>query len=254
MSSRRLHARSARIVSTLVALLIEDIDLSGISQGTVRSYSKPGGEPEETTEVAMKSELKFWRWAAVIGILVLGIVGSIATAAPKGGGGARSSNDRTVFRAAGPAGQPADLAKELGVTTSKLRDTLDAVRNDLGPPGPPPSGGPPSRADLEKRCNQLTDALAAKLGTSGDKVRAAIKTVIKNRIEADVDANRITRAQGDRMIVRIDDAGCLPPLLGIHGPGGCMGGPGHGRRDFAPPPGDSGRPAAPPAPDASAAL
>ena len=30
----------------------------------------------------MKSEFKFWRWAAVIGVLVLGIVGSIAVAAP----------------------------------------------------------------------------------------------------------------------------------------------------------------------------
>jgi hypothetical protein len=202
----------------------------------------------------MKSELKFWRWAAVIAVLVLGIVGSIATAAPGGGGGARSSNDRTVFRAGGPAGQPADLAKELGVTTSKLRDALDAVRSDLGPPEPPPSGGRPSNADLEKRCNQVTDALAAKLDTSGDKVRAAIKTVIKNRIEADVDANRITRAQADKMIARIDNAACLPPILPIQLRGGCMGSPGHGRPGFAPLPGDSERPVAPPAPPPLSAL
>ena len=206
----------------------------------------------------MKSELKFWRWAAVIAILVLGIVGSIATAAPKSDGGGRSSSDRTVFRTGGPGSGLADLAKELGVTTSKLRDALDAVRGDLGPPEPPANGELPSKADLEKRCNDLTDALGTKLGTSGDEVRAAIKTVIKNKIEAAVDANRITRAQADRMIARLDDAACVPPLLGIHGPGGCMGGPRHGRFGLAPAPGSSERPAVPPvppgAPDAALAL
>jgi hypothetical protein len=210
----------------------------------------------------MKSELKFWRWAAVIAVLVLGIVGSIAVAAPKGGGGGKSSsdptNDRVVggihFEGRGPESHLSDLAKELGVSTSKLRDALESVRDDLQPPERPPSGEPPSKADMEKRCTELTDALASKLGTSGDKVRAAIKTVLKNKIEAAVDAKQLTRAQADRMIARIDDAACLPPFLAGHGPGGCHGGPGHGRLGFAPLPGDSERPVAPPAGGASIPL
>jgi hypothetical protein len=190
----------------------------------------------------MKSELKFWRWAAVIAVLALGIVGSIAVAAPNGGGGGSSSTTRTDpgpgvpdggqglrfhFEGRGPGAGLSDLAKELGVSTSKLRDALEAVRNDLGPPKPPSNGNPPSKADMEKRCTELTDALASKLGTTGDKVRAAIKTVLKNKIEAAVDAKRLTRAQADKMIARIDDATCLPPFGG-HGPGGCGGGGGHG--------------------------
>ena len=51
---------------------------------------------------------------------------------------------------------------------------------------------------MEKRCTELTDALASKLGKSGDEVRAAIKTVLKKKIEAAVDAKRLTSAQADR--------------------------------------------------------
>jgi hypothetical protein len=216
----------------------------------------------------MKSEFKFWRWAAVIGVLMLGIVGSIAVAAPKGGGGGSTSGvrasersgDTVRFERRDPGRHLSALAKELGVSTTRLREALDAVRDDLGPPAFPPRGEQPSKADMEKRCNELTDALASKLDTTGDKVRAAIKTVLKQKIEAAVDAKRLTRAEADRMIARIDDAACLPPLGG-HGPGGCGGGPGHGRfgpgdgpRGPAPFPGDSERPAAPPSDGASLAL
>jgi hypothetical protein len=120
----------------------------------------------------MKSELKFWRWAAVIAVLALGIVGSIAVAAPKGGGGGNTSTTRTDdgngpglrfhdeagvpghFGGRGPGGNLSDLAKELGVTTTKLRSALDAVHSDLGPPTPPANGQPPSKSDIEKRCTQ----------------------------------------------------------------------------------------------------
>lgn len=210
----------------------------------------------------MKSEFKFWRWTAVIAVLVLGIVGSIAVAAPKGGGSGSSSDDTTTerqrdtfrFEARGPGRHLSDLAKELGVTPAKLREAIAAVREDLGPPERPQNGERPSRADIEKRCTELTDTLASKLDKSGDEVRAAIKTVLKKKLEAAVDANRLTRAQADRMMKRIDDAACVAPLGG-HGRGGCHGGPGKGLRFHrGAPPGDSERPAAPPSDGAALAL
>jgi hypothetical protein len=221
----------------------------------------------------MKSELKFWRWAAVIAVLALGIVGSIAVAAPKGGGGSSSTSTtrtdgdgpgardgdgrglRFHFERRGPGAGLSDLATELGVATSKLRDALEAVHSDLGPPKPPSDGNPPSKADMEKRCTQETDALASKLGKSGDEVRAAIKTVIKKKIEAAVDANRLTRAQADKMIARIDDAACLPPFGGPGHGFGCRGGRSHGHFRGGPPPGgDAVAPAPAPSTDSSIAL
>ena len=215
----------------------------------------------------MKSELKFWRWAAVIAVLALGIVGSIAVAAPKGGGGGSSSSTTTTpngdlpvpppgdgppgerglrfhLEHRGPGANLSDLAKELGVSTTKLRDALESVRSDLGPPTPPSDGKPPSKADIEKRCTQETDALASKLGKSGDDVRAAIKTVLKKKIEAAVDAKRLTRAQADKLIARIDDATCLPAFGGPgHHGFGCRGGRGHGDFRGGPRPGGAVDPA-----------
>jgi hypothetical protein len=213
----------------------------------------------------MKSELKFWRWAAVIAVLALGIVGSIAVAAPNGGGGGSNSPTTTTpngnlpappdsppggrglrfhLEHRGPGASLSDLAKELGVSTSKLRDALEAVRSDLGPPTPPSDGNPPSKADIERRCTQETDALASKLGKSGDDVRAAIKTVLKKKIEAAVDAKRLTSAQADKLISRIDDAACLPAFGGPgHHGFGCRGGRGHGDFRGGPRPGGAVDPA-----------
>ena len=93
----------------------------------------------------MKSEFKFWRWAAVIGVLILGIVGSIAVAAPKGGGGGSELQQlgrpppgcgRHPLRAAWAGKAPFGPGKGLGVTTAKLREALEAVHDDLGPPEP----------------------------------------------------------------------------------------------------------------------
>jgi hypothetical protein len=219
----------------------------------------------------MKSEFKFWRWAAVIGVLMLGIVGSIAVAAPKGGGGGSSSSssssddtNRPSFEiradVRGDGRHLSALAKELGVSTSKLREALEAALEDVGPPTPPQNGEPPSRADIEKHCTEVTDALASKLDKSGDEVRAAIKTVAKKKIEAAVDAKRLTRAQADRILARINDADCLLPLGKFGGPG-CGGGPAHfkfrhgpGRPDGPPALDGSERPAAPPVDGAALAL
>jgi hypothetical protein len=163
-----------------------------------------------------------WKWIAAVSALVLAIVASVAVAvaAPSGdnrdGGGDRRG-DSVVL---GPRQHLSDLARELGVSAERLRDAFEQVRADLG--GRPRRhhfGERPRRADLERRCTQLTDALASELGKSGDEVRAAIESVLKADIEDAVDAGRLTRQQADRMIERIEDAGCLPPPfgpLGLH--------------------------------------
>lgn len=188
-----------------------------------------------------------WKWMAALSVLVLGIVVSVSGAATSGskrdGGGSSSSQSQNRLRApAPPPGEHlATLADELGVTQDKLRDALDAVRQDLAPPQRPRRGQRPSRAQMEERCNAFTDALAKELDKSGDDVRAAIKSAAKKDIEEAVDAGRLTRSQADRILSRIDDAACLPAFGFGHGGPGCggpHGGPGGGPP--GPPPGDSG--------------
>ena len=134
-----------------------------------------------------------------------------------------------------------------------LRNALDAVRNDIKPPGPTQ---PPTRQQLEAACTNFTDALAKELGKTGDEVRTAMKDVAKDRLAAAVKAGRLTEAQANTIRQRIDSSPCAP--IGPGGPGfhhGC-GGPGHGPGDgngdgprgrhgygpapgFGPPPGDN---------------
>ena len=189
-----------------------------------------------------------WKWVAAMAVLVLGIVVSVSGAATSGskrdGSGSSSSSGRTTLRA--PAPPPGDhlktLADELGVSQAKLRDALEAVRQDLAPPQRPRRGQRPSRAQMEKRCNEFTDALAKELGKSGDDVRAAIKSAAKKDIEAAVDDGHLTRSQADKILSRIDDAACLPAFGFGHGGPGCggpHGGPGGPGERPGPPPGDS---------------
>jgi hypothetical protein len=172
-----------------------------------------------------------WKWMAAMAVLVLGIVVSVSGAATSGskrdGGGGTSSQSEKRLRGPVPPGEHLSaLADELGVTEAKLRDALDAVRQDLAPPQRPRRGERPSRAQMEKRCNELTDALAKELGKSGDDVRAAMKAAAKKEIEEAVDAKRLTRSEADRILSRIDDATCAP-VIGFHGHGGPgCGGPG----------------------------
>ena len=200
-----------------------------------------------------------WKWVAAMGVLVLGIVVSVSGAATSGSqrdGGSGSSQGSTssdpggerVLRAHGPPGQHLEtLADELGVSEEKLRDALEAVRDDLAPPRRPRRGERPSRAQMERRCNEFTDALAKELGKSGDEVRSAIKSAAKKEIEQAVDDGKLTRTQADRILSRIDDAACLP-AFGFHGGPGCggpggphrPGGPGGRFERPAPPPGESG--------------
>jgi hypothetical protein len=189
-----------------------------------------------------------WKWMAAMAVLVLGIVVSVSGAATSGSkrdGGSSSSRSGTMLRA--PAPPPGEhlstLADELGVSEVKLQDALEAVRQDLAPPQRPRRGQRPSRAQMEKRCNEFTDALAKQLDKSGDDVRAAFKAAAKKDIEAAVDAGDLTRSQADRILSRIDDAACLPAFGFGHGGPGCGGGPhggpgGPGERPA--PPGESG--------------
>ena len=200
-----------------------------------------------------------WKWMAAMSVLVLGIVVSVSGAATSGSkrdGGSGSDaqsekrqGEKRLHVIGGPGEHLSTLADELGVTEDKLRDGFEAVREDLAPPQRPRRGQRPTRAQMEKRCNELTDALAKELGKSGDDVRAAMKAAAKKEIEEAVDADRLTRSQADRILSRIDDAACAPVKFGFHGHGGpgCggPGGPGGHREGGrferpAPPSGDSG--------------
>ena len=155
--------------------------------------------------------------------LAIAATASVAIAATSGNGGNdRKGRDSHRLRLAipPPGEHLSALADKLGVSTSRLRDALDATRGDR-PPRPPAD-----RQEMEQRCKDKTDALGSKLGKSGDEVRAAFKAVIKDDIEAAVDAGRLTRARADRILERINAAECLPPLFGHHGFRGPCGPPG----------------------------
>ena len=109
-----------------------------------------------------------WKWMAAMSVLVLGIVVSVSGAATSGskrdggGGSGTQSEQRSEKRlhVIGPPGEHLSaLADELGVTEAKLRDAFEAVREDLAPPQRPRRGQRPSRAQMEKKCNEFTDAL-----------------------------------------------------------------------------------------------
>jgi len=191
----------------------------------------------------------FWKKVAALCIAAAAIAASVtlATAATDGNGDNSSGNKPRIFRAPPPPGPDehlSALAKQLDVSTSKLRDALDAVRQKLGRPEPP-SGRPPSRSELEKRCNEFTDALAKELGKSADEVRAANKAVIKAEIEDAVKDGRLTQAQADKAIERIGDAPCLP-LFGPHVGARCGPPPGMKRGSGNSGNSDSTLPAPPP--------
>ena len=184
-----------------------------------------------------------WKWVAAMAVLVLGIAVSVSGAATsgskreRGGDTARGGELRHGFRG-GPGEHLSALADKLGVSEDELTDALGVVRRDVGPSR---RAQRPTRAQLERRCNQITNALAQELDRSGDDVRAAIKAVAREKVEEAVDADRLTRGQADRMLSRIEDAACLPafgPGPGGHGCGG-RGGPGRFEHP-APSPGEQG--------------
>jgi hypothetical protein len=190
-----------------------------------------------------------WKWAAAASVLVLGIVVSVSGAATSGSkrdGGNGTRNENRLRAPLPPPGEHlTTLADELGVSEDKLRDALEPVRDDAAPRERPRRGERPSRAQMEKRCNEFTDALGKQLDKSGDDVRAAMKSAAKKGVEEAVDDGRLTRSQADQILSRIDDAACAPKFavhLGGHGCGGPGGpdGPGGRFERHAPPPADSG--------------
>ena len=194
-----------------------------------------------------------WRMLALL--VAVGVVAgaSIAIAAPSGTSSSSksksgSASGNRVFRehhGPGPREDLSALAGKLGVSTTELRNALDAVRNDIKPPARRTQ--PPTRQQMQQSCTKFTDALAKELGKTGDEVRSAMKAVAKDRLAAAVKAGRLTQDQADAIQKRIDSSDCAPLGPGGPGPGphGC-GGPGHGPGDgdgdgpghgFGPPPG-----------------
>ncbi len=189
-------------------------------------------------------------WKILALLIAVGVVAgaSIAVAAPSGSSSSSKSdsnsssepNVREFRRGPGPRGADLSaLAKELGVSTTELRNALNAVRDEVRPPRPN-FDDPPTREEMRKQmqqtCTRFTDALASELSKSGDEVRAAIKKVAKDRLAAAVKAGRLTEAQADQIRERIDASDCAPIGVGKLGFGcGGRGGPGHG--PGGPPPG-----------------
>ena len=175
--------------------------------------------------------------------LVAGLVAAIAAASlaigatGQSGGKSTSAKDRgaAMHRVLG-RGYLADVADKLGVSTSKLQTALRNADQGLGRPKPP-SGTDRNEIDKqrEQRCTAVTDAVAKELGTDGDSVRSAFKSVAKERIEKAVDDGKLSASQAKQMESRIDSSSCfLPPP-----PGGGPGCDGHG----GPPPTGNDAPA-----------
>jgi hypothetical protein len=187
-----------------------------------------------------------WKWLAAMSVLVLGIVVSVSGAATSGsksnGGGSDSDRRGPELRVDGPPGEHLEtLADELGVSQDKLREAFEAVRDDVAP-RPLRKLRPPSRAQMEEHCKDLTDALGKELGKSGDEVRDAIKAAAKKDIEQAVDDGDLTRKQADEILSKIDDADCAPMFAFKAGIGPGCGGPGGPPERFEhrlPPPGES---------------
>ena len=180
-----------------------------------------------------------WKWVTAMSLLVLGIVVSVSGAATSGSKRDGGGNDtapvikRSLAPGLGPEKHLSGLADELGVSEARLKDALEAVRQDTDPPKPPDMGRPPTRAQMEKHCTEFTDALAKQLGKSGDDVRAAMKAAAKKDIEQAVKDGNLTRSEADRVLSRIDDAACMPVFAfhrGGPGCGGPDGGPGIRKR------------------------
>jgi len=126
------------------------------------------------------------------------------------------------------------LAKKLGLSQSKVKAALDAVREDLKPakPADGTTQTPPTEAQRAAHEAAFAKALAAKLGVSEAKVKAALDAVrtearateranLKTRLDAAVKAGTLTEAD-EASVLKAFDAEVIG---GFGGPGG-HGGPG----------------------------
>ncbi|HEY8192960.1 MAG TPA: hypothetical protein VIF36_03445 [Gaiellaceae bacterium] len=79
----------------------------------------------------------------------------------------------------------------------------------------------------QEQSQAVVNDAANQLGVTPERLTTALKTALKNRIDAAVKAGRMTKAEGDALKARVDE-NALP----LFGPGGSRhGGPGH-HRDF----------------------
>lgn len=157
---------------------------------------------------------------AAAGLAVGGIAIASADDAtgPAGAGTLAFTHDR------GPGGPArhvmvggADLAKALGVSESKLRDAMAAIRDDMEPAGRP--DGPPTAAEMQTLRTRLAKALAQELGLSQARVTAALDKVqaaheaerrgdLADRLDDAVQAGKLT--SGDKAsVLKAYDAGVL---------------------------------------------
>jgi biotin operon repressor len=114
-----------------------------------------------------------------------------------------------------PGGE--DLAKELGVSETKLREAFKSIRDDVRPAKRP--DGPPSKADRAAMEDKLAAALADELDLSKAKVKAALEKVHKehaaehreflsDRLDKAVKAGKLT-ADDKASVLKAFDAGVL---------------------------------------------
>jgi hypothetical protein len=96
------------------------------------------------------------------------------------------------------------------------------------------SGGSGSTASTGR--DAFLGDVAKRLNVTPQKLKDAVKGAFSDRLDADVAAGRLTRAEADRIKKEADEHGGFP--LGGPGPGPGFGGPGFGRHDFhgGPPP------------------
>jgi hypothetical protein len=78
--------------------------------------------------------------------------------------------------------------------------------------------GPPTPVQRQARQQELAAALGKKLGKTGTEVRDAFQAVLKDHLDADVKAGRMTQEQEDSLLACIKTAAC-PPLLAGPPPG-----------------------------------
>lgn len=163
------------------------------------------------------------------GLVAAGVIAGGILAGTLGAQAANTSDDARPANAPhvrmhreGPGGPGGgDLAKELGVSETKLREAFDSIRHDVRPAKRP--DGPPSAAQRAAMEDKLASALADELGLSEAKVKAALEKVRKDhRAEhREFLSDRLDEAVKDGKLTDEDKASVLKAF-----DAGVLGGPG----------------------------
>jgi hypothetical protein len=129
-------------------------------------------------------------------------------AGPRGGGQDRSARDQELATA---------LNLSVDQVTAAEQAAHDAVDAQLGTPTKPT--GTPTDADkaaMQARHDLFQQVFAEKLGVSADQLTAAQVSAAQTHLAADVASGKLTQAQADEMLARIQ-SGDAP--IGRGGPG-----------------------------------